>query len=340
MFAQTTTEFKHGFSRLIHDFLVVCQGFLGLGGELHVGARQMNQDGGGAFGDTSAARLLEPVLPPIHRFDSFGQQTATLLVHERDAIGEAKHFDRLVRWHALAEDEPHFHLERVALRDGRCTRHGGDEARVDGFGQPLLDEQFLDGRKAIRRGVEQLYRLAVEVPLPLKHFDQGAQLLCFEALRFRFFLNFGRCQEFLGGTGRYAREVVAKEHRHTGIGGFRAHSLELAKMNAVGVRFDALHFSRQAVGNTGPMVLLTVRIDERDGGVRVDDACHSEVLVHALAPALVLSFHACGDFQPVFFERPVRQLPDFSPFVLLGGFVFSRVQPDVHHGGGCFRSNF
>ncbi len=103
-------------------------------------------------------------------------------------------------------------------------------------------------------------------------------------------------------------------------------------MDAVGVRFDALHFARQTLSHPWPVVNLAVRVDEGDVGVRVDDARHAKVLVDTLPSSLILCLHPAGDFQAVFFHRTVGALPQLTPFVGFRGFVFARVKPDIDDG--------
>ena len=111
-------------------------------------------------------------------------------------------------------------------------------------------------------------------------------------------------------------------------------------MNAVRVGLDALHFSRQTFGHPRPVVDLAVGVHEGDVGVRVDDARHPEVLVDALATALVFGLHAAGNFQTVFFHGPVVPFPQLTTFVGLRGLVLAGVQTDVDDGSGGFRGDF
>ena len=83
----------------------------------------------------------------------------------------------------------------------------------------------------------------------------------------------------------------------------------------MGVRFDALHFARKALGDPWPVMNIAIRVNERDVGVRVDDACHAQVLVDALSPSLIFGFHSARHFQTVFLERTVFEFPKFPSFV-------------------------
>ena len=76
-------------------------------------------------------------------------------------------------------------------------------------------------------------------------------------------------------------------------------------MNTVRVWFDAFHFPRQAFGHPWPVMGLAIRVLKDDVGVRIHDAGHAQVLVDALASALVLGLHPTGDFKPVLFHRPI-----------------------------------
>ena len=118
MLAKPSTHLEHGLANFVHHFAVIGQGFLGFGRELHVGAREVNQNGSRALRDASSTRLIKAVLAPINRFDGFGQQATALLVHQRHTVGESEHFHRLVGCHAVTEDEADFDLVGVALRDG------------------------------------------------------------------------------------------------------------------------------------------------------------------------------------------------------------------------------
>ena len=106
------------------------------------------------------------------------------------------------------------------------------------------------------------------------------------------------------------------------------------------VGLDALHFSWQPFGHPRPVVHLAVGVLEGDVGVRVDDAGHPEVLVDALATALVFGLHAAGDLQTVFFHGPVVAFPELTTFVGLRGLVLAGVQTDVDDGSGGFRGDF
>jgi hypothetical protein len=67
-------------------------------------------------------------------------------------------------------------------------------------------------------------------------------------------------------------------------------------MDSMGVRLDAFHFPRQTFRDSWPVVNLTVWVNKSDGGVGIHDARHTEVLVDALPPSLVLGLHSASDF--------------------------------------------
>ncbi len=167
MLPQPTSKFQHRFARLIVNLFVVGDRFLGFRGELHVGARQMDKDGGGAFWHTASTGLVKSILTPIHRFDGFGQHATALLVHQRHAVGEAEHLHGGIGGHAFAKDEPDLDLEGVALAHGRDARERGHEAGVDRLREPLLDEHLFDGRQAIHRRFEQANRFEDNAGFPL-----------------------------------------------------------------------------------------------------------------------------------------------------------------------------
>ena len=142
--AKSTAHFEHGLADLVHDLCVIGQRFLCFGGELNVGAGKMDQNGRGPLRHTPPSCLVKPVLPPIHRFDGLGQQATALLIHQRYTVGKSQHLHGFVSRHTVAENQADFNLVGVTLGHGGGTGHGGDKARVDGFREPLLDEQFFN----------------------------------------------------------------------------------------------------------------------------------------------------------------------------------------------------
>ncbi len=131
--AEPTPHLQHGLSNLVHHLAVFGKGFLGFRCELNVRAGQVDKNGRWSFWNPPPTGLVHSILAPIHRFDGFRQQATTLLVHQRDPICKTKHFDGLVRRHTVSKNEANFDLIRVALRDGRRTRHRGDKAGIDGL---------------------------------------------------------------------------------------------------------------------------------------------------------------------------------------------------------------
>ena len=115
MLPKSTPHFEHGLANLVHDLAVVGEGLLGFRGELDVGAGEVNEDGGRAFGHTATTGLVQAVLAPVHRFDGFREQASALLVHQRHAVSKAKHFDGFVSGHPVAKNEADFNLVGVAL---------------------------------------------------------------------------------------------------------------------------------------------------------------------------------------------------------------------------------
>ena len=110
-------------------------------------------------------------------------------------------------------------------------------------------------------------------------------------------------------------------------------------MNAVRMRFDALHLPWKALGHAWPVMRFPIRVNEGDISVRIDDTGHSQILIDALPTALVFGFHLGCDFQTMFLQRAVRQLPQFSAFSTLRCFVFPRIKADIHNGCRGFCCN-
>ena len=133
MLPQTTTHFQHGFPDFVHHLAVVSKRLFRFGGELNVGARQMNKNRCWAFWYASAAGLVEPVLAPIHGFNGFRQQATALLIHQRHTVCEAKHLNGLVGRHPVAKNQTHLDLVGVSLRHGGGPCHRRDEPRINGF---------------------------------------------------------------------------------------------------------------------------------------------------------------------------------------------------------------
>ncbi len=199
--SKASPHLEHRFANFVQHLFVVGEGFFGFGGELNVGAGQVNEDGRGTFGHPSSAGLVQSVLTPIHGFNGFGEQTTALLVHERDAVGEPQHLNGLVGGHSFTENQADLDLERIALGDGGRARHRRDETRVNGLRQPLFDEQLLNGRQTIRGRVEQFDRLAVEQTFAHERFKQGSVLFGFHRFWLGFFIDFSGFQQFFGRTG-------------------------------------------------------------------------------------------------------------------------------------------
>ena len=93
MALQAPSDLEQRPAELIEHHLVLGDRLLRLAGELHMRARQMDEDGHRSLGDAPAAGMLQPVAPPVDALDHLGEQAATLLVHQRHAVGEPEHLD-------------------------------------------------------------------------------------------------------------------------------------------------------------------------------------------------------------------------------------------------------
>ena len=87
------------------------------------------------------------------------------------------------------------------------------------------------------------------------------------------------------------------------------------------MRLDGADFSRQALGHARPVGRFAVGVNERDAGVRVDDARHAKVLPHALLAALELGLHAAADVESRDLLRAVLEDPRHPLFLAFDGLV-------------------
>ena len=446
MLTQASAKFEHGLTRFFAHLFVVGHRFLGLGGELNVGAGQVDKDCSRPLWDAVAAGLVQSVLAPVDRFNRLGQHATALLVHQGHAVGKAKHFNGGIRGHAFAEDEADLDLEGVARTDGRCAGQGRDEARIDGFREALLDEQFFDGRQAVDGRLEQLHRLEDDawvprfaqvfrdgvggllVPRPVAvraldgaaqfdeallpvhvgarrhdleevidgrlgervhqiavlgvrdgraghawtacigHVDpraavveavgaqvtadaleglrQGTDLLRVQLPRARLErLTLGVDQagdlaHFLDRSARNAREIGLEEDAQVGGLGGLGQAIELAQFDAVRVRLDGADLAWQPFGDARPVRRLSVRIDEGDAGVWVDDARHAQVLPDALLAALEFGLHAAAHVEAGHLLRAVLKHPRNALFLAFDGLVRLGVEAKVHLHSRRFAGDF
>ena len=217
----------------------------------------------------------------------------------------------------------------LGVRDGRAG-HAGTAC-----------VSHVDSRAAVVETVR-----AKVAPNALEGFGQRANLLRVEAARARFERltlgvdQTGHFAHFLDRTARNAREIGLEEDAQVGgLGGF-GETVELAQFDAVRVRLDGADLARQPFCDARPVRRLTVRVDEGDAGVRVDDARHAQVLPDALLAALELGFHAAAHVEAGHLLRAVLKNPRNALFFALDGLVRLGVEAQFHLNGRRFAGDF
>ena len=125
--SQSTPNLQHRQPDFVKHIDVVRERFFGFTCELHVGTGKMNQYGCRSLGNTSPTRVIKPISFPIYRLEGFGQQTSTLLIHQRHPIRESKNLDGLIPWQISTKDESNLDLEWVAIGHPRFAGHRRDK---------------------------------------------------------------------------------------------------------------------------------------------------------------------------------------------------------------------
>ncbi len=85
---------------------------------------------------------------------------------------------------------------------------------------------------------------------------------------------------------------------------------------------------------------FSVGVNERDAGVRIDDARHAEVLPNALLAALKFGLHAAADVESRDLLRAVFEDPRHPLLLAFDGLVRLGVEAEVHFHGRGFAGDF
>ncbi len=127
MVTQSTSDLQHCQSDFVKHIDVVGKRFFRFTGELYIGAGKVNQYGRRPLGYTSTTGMIKTISLPIYRFERFGQQTSTLLIHQRYPIRESKNLDGLISRQIPAKDESNLDLEWIAIGHSRLTGNRRDK---------------------------------------------------------------------------------------------------------------------------------------------------------------------------------------------------------------------
>ncbi len=302
-----------------HDLVHGRHGLLGLRGEGDLRRADVHEDDRRAEGDALPPALLEAVAAPVHLGHSLRQRAAARLVHERDAVREAKDFHGLVRKKVPSVDDAHLHLEGVARVDGRFTGHGGciklrTEVPEDVL-QPSFDESLADRAEAVRRRGHELRLLHGLV--------EGLRLLEAQAFRPQFRVQARGLADFLGDPRGDADELLLEE-RGEFVGLRLLHHLhEGPELDAVGVRRDRLRLWREFLRGPLEDQRLPVRWLVRDAGVGIHDGRGLEILRNGLFPSHV------APLQRDLHAGSVGAFPNHPVLAHLDGQVLLRVEDEL-----------
>jgi hypothetical protein len=287
----------------------------------------VDEDRARAVRDALAAALVEIVAAPVDVLDRLRGHASAALVQQRHAVGVAQDLDLLVLGQLLAVvDDGGLDLERVAAGDLGRARLGGDEVGVLELGaEAAADQGLADRGQAVgRRGDDADL---------LEGRHQRLAVLGLEVLGLAILADPRFLADLARGLQPDAAEVVLQERGDLAGLGVLGHVLQLAELDPQRVGLDLDGLGRQLLAGAREHGRRPVGFDERELGVRVDDAGGPQVLVDRLLAAHVAAGHR--DLEP----RAGVLVPVDDLLVDDLGLVLLGVEPEVDLVGGVVGSH-